>query len=968
MPDDWEVENGFDPLNAGDATTDADVDGLSNLEEYRVGSNPLEPDSDGDLLPDGWEVQQGLSPADFADAMADPDGDGVPTLWEHARGTNPRDASSRPPTNRVVSAQGGGDHTSLQAAFNAASDWDIIEVREGTYSRFTAQPSASPAPTGSQSSQPSPSPAPPSFKRVAWIASPSQSFLPVEIVARGPLQLSYTVAFNGFRLRGATYGDNVAKINRGTAGFSNCLFSGSSGAASSAVLEGSPGTTLVLIHCTMVGNAGGFSPDASGANAISAAGRLAIVNSILWNPDNGDLPEVQLPGHPVVPSGNVTITDSIIRDGGHLGAITDPPALTPNGLLLGSSPARAAAQPGWLNRDFEADPRGSTPDIGWDEFHDSDGDLLPDWLERLGVTEANGDEDGDGLTNIEEIQFGSDLWQADGDGDNLNDFEERLHRTNPYRWDTDGDGLSDGWEVLHGLNPAEYNDPSSDTDGDGIPLSVEIAYGLSLTSNDSQGDLDGDGLTNLEEVLFGSDLGTADWDGDGLNDFQERFHNTNPYWWDTDGDGLGDSWEVLNGLNPAVYDAPDSDPDNDGIPLFLEIAHGLNPSGDDSQGDLDGDGLTNLEEVLFGSDLGIADWDGDGLNDFQERFHNTDPYWWDTDGDGLTDGWEVLHNLNPAQYDDPSSDSDGDGIPLILEFRYSLNPQVDDSQGDLDGDGLTNIEEVIFGSDLRAADSDRDGLNDFQERLYGTNPNSWDTDGDSLPDGFEVAAGNLNPLQPDDPNADSDNDGLSNRIEAIYGLDPSADDSQGDLDGDGLTNLEESVFGSSPIDADIDADGLNDFQERFYGTDPWHSDSEGENTEQGIIPGDGLPDGWEVQWGFDPTQWTDPNADDDNDGLGLLQEYRNGTNPHLADTDGDGTNDGTEVANRTSPRDPAWGGAPPAAPSNVTSTPNTDGTTTITWTDNADNETEIIVRTKQGDGSWEVAAELPPNTTSVTVP
>lgn len=40
MHDKWEISHGFDPLNAADATEDADNDGFSNAEEYLGGSDP----------------------------------------------------------------------------------------------------------------------------------------------------------------------------------------------------------------------------------------------------------------------------------------------------------------------------------------------------------------------------------------------------------------------------------------------------------------------------------------------------------------------------------------------------------------------------------------------------------------------------------------------------------------------------------------------------------------------------------------------------------------------------------------------------------------------------------------------------------------------------------------------------------------------------------------------------------------
>ena len=45
MPDTYETSNGFNPLDASDASTDADGDGFSNLVEYEAGSDPRNPES-----------------------------------------------------------------------------------------------------------------------------------------------------------------------------------------------------------------------------------------------------------------------------------------------------------------------------------------------------------------------------------------------------------------------------------------------------------------------------------------------------------------------------------------------------------------------------------------------------------------------------------------------------------------------------------------------------------------------------------------------------------------------------------------------------------------------------------------------------------------------------------------------------------------------------------------------------------
>ncbi len=55
--------------------------------------------------------------------------------------------------------------------------------------------------------------------------------------------------------------------------------------------------------------------------------------------------------------------------------------------------------------------------------------------------------------------------------------------------------------------------------------------------------------------------------------------------------------------------------------------------------------------------------------------------------------------------------------------------------------------------------------------------------------------------------------------------------------------------------------------------------------------GDGMPDGWEVEYGLDPTNKWDKYWDKDGDKLTNYEEYILGTNPRNIDTDGDGLND-----------------------------------------------------------------------------
>ena len=66
---------------------------------------------------------------------------------------------------------------------------------------------------------------------------------------------------------------------------------------------------------------------------------------------------------------------------------------------------------------------------------------------------------------------------------------------------------------------------------------------------------------------------------------------------DVDGDGLTDCQECRIGTNSELQDT-----DGDGMLDNFEVRFGLDPFNDDTAGDLDADGLTNIEEYMAGSD------------------------------------------------------------------------------------------------------------------------------------------------------------------------------------------------------------------------------------------------------------------------------------------------------------------------------------------------------------------------------
>jgi cytoskeletal protein RodZ len=64
------------------------------------------------------------------------------------------------------------------------------------------------------------------------------------------------------------------------------------------------------------------------------------------------------------------------------------------------------------------------------------------------------DTDGDGLTDAEEQQLGTDPLKPDTDTDGLMDGEEvKVYHTNPLLADSDGDGYIDSVEIKNGFNP-----------------------------------------------------------------------------------------------------------------------------------------------------------------------------------------------------------------------------------------------------------------------------------------------------------------------------------------------------------------------------------------------------------------------------------------------------------------------------------------------------------------------------------
>ncbi len=277
----------------------------------------------------------------------------------------------------------------------------------------------------------------------------------------------------------------------------------------------------------------------------------------------------------------------------------------------------------------------------------------------------------------------------------------------------DGRNASIGFQSFGAMESKSYCSWDRGMVRDGMGLSFVVGYG----SNPANADTDGDGLAdNVEVADFGSDPRLGDTDGDGLSDPEEIALGTSLRNPDSDGDGLLDGWEVANGLNPlstAGDDGAEADIDGDGLTNLQEQTHGGNPR----SADTDGDGLSDAREVQLGTGLSLSDTDRDGLSDGLEDSLGLNPLQPDSDGDGMNDGWEYEHRSSGF---DPAVDNATDSDPG------------NDVGADPDGDGLTNGRECEWGTSPSNPDSDGDGVNDGEE--VGQNSDPTDAGDEGKPD------------------------------------------------------------------------------------------------------------------------------------------------------------------------------------------------------------------------------------------
>jgi hypothetical protein len=288
-----------------------------------------------------------------------------------------------------------------------------------------------------------------------------------------------------------------------------------------------------------------------------------------------------------------------------------------------------------------------------------------------------------------------------------------------------------------------------DRNGNGISDVYEEAFSFDRFIHSAYEDLDGDSTSAIAESAFGTDF----------KDNTDRPSMEGPFI---------DSGEIVFQFqtNPEVVYQPQTTTDlgvafgaeggtvvgdgniledrfllSSGPTLFYRVTAlpGV---------DTDGDGLTDYEESLYGSDKTVANSDTDAITDLQDFLIGTDPTLEftfggvrDGEGDGDLDGFIDIAELNAET--DPLNrfevpfyagvgDFDFDGLPDDWEISEFGNISAQTGAGNPDGDLLTNYEEWRLGTDPNVVktgtnedglgDMDSDSVLDIWELEDGTNP------------------------------------------------------------------------------------------------------------------------------------------------------------------------------------------------------------------------------------------------------